>query len=408
MPLFSYRGRNARGDLVEGRLDARDPGAVADQLYNVGIFPVDIAPARESAREQLSAWLARIFPARVGLLDVMLFSRQMHTLLKAGVPILRALSGLQESTHNASFAAVIGDLRQSLDSGRELSLALRRHDKVFSPYYVSMVRVGEMTGRLEEIFLRLYQHLEFEKDMRERIRAALRYPAFVVTAMAAALVIVNLFVIPAFARVYQGFKADLPLLTQALIGFSEFMVAWWPLLLVAAVAAGVAWNFYVATAEGRYRWDRFKLGLPIAGRIVLKASLARFARSFAIAFHSGLPVVNALTVMAQVVDNAHIGQRVEQMRDGVERGESVTRTAAAAGVFTPTVLQMIAVGEETGELDDLMAEVAGMYEREVDYEVRNLSAQIEPVLIVMLGVLVLVLALGVFLPLWDLARVMIR
>lgn len=408
MPLFAYRGRNARGDLVEGRLDARDPGTVADQLYNVGIFPVDIAPSRETAREQLGEWLARVFPQRVGLLDVMLFSRQMHTLLKAGVPILSALAGLQQSTHNRSFSALIGDLRQSLDSGRELSVALRRHEKVFSPYFVSMVRVGEMTGRLEEIFLRLYQHLEFEKDMRERIRAALRYPAFVVTAMVVALVIVNLFVIPAFARIYQSFKTELPLLTQVLIGFSEFMVAYWALLLVAAVAAAVAWHFYVATADGKYRWDKLKLGIPIAGRIVLKASLARFARSFAIAFHSGVPVVNALSVVAQVVDNAYIGQRVEQMRDGVERGESVARIAAASGVFTPTVLQMIAVGEETGELDDLMSEVAGMYEREVDYEVRNLSAQIEPVLIVMLGVLVLVLALGVFLPLWDLAKVMIR
>jgi MSHA biogenesis protein MshG len=408
VPVYAYKGRNARGDLVQGRLEAQSAGAVADQLFNVGVFPVDIAPARDAGATALPAWAARFLPSPVGVVDVMLFSRQMHTLLKAGVPILRALTGIQESAHNRAFAAIVGDIRESLDSGRELSASLRRHPGAFSSFYVSMIRVGEMTGRLEETFLRLYQHLEYEKDMRERIRAALRYPLFVIVAMAVALAIVNLFVIPAFARVYQGFGAELPLLTRVLMAVSAFMVRYWLLLLIGGVLAALAWYFYLQSPDGRYRWDKAKLGIPVLGGIVLKASLARFAHSFAIAFRSGVPVVNALSVMARVVDNAFIGQRIEQMRDGIERGESVLRTAAAAGVFPPTVLQMIAVGEETGELDDLLSEVADMYEREVDYEVRTLSAQIEPVLIVLLGILVLVLALGVFLPLWDLAKVMIK
>jgi MSHA biogenesis protein MshG len=407
MPAYLFRGRNARGDLVQGRLDAKDAGAVADQLFTVGVAPVDILPVQEAAGVA-AGWLSRIRVERVGLVDVMLFSRQMYTLLKAGVPILNALQGLKDSTANAAFAAVIGDIRQSLDSGRELSAALRRHEKIFSPFYLSMVRVGEMTGRLDGAFLRLYEHLEFEKDMRDRIRSALRYPLFVVIAMAVALVIVNLFVIPAFARVYESFRVDLPLVTRVLIGFSQFMVQYWGALLAGLIAAAVASRFYVATPAGRYQWDKLKLQLPIVGKIVLKGSLARFARGFSIAFRSGIPVVSNLSVLARVVDNDFIGQRVEQMRDGVERGESVLRTASAIGVFTPTVLQMIAVGEQTGELDDLLDEVAKMYEREVDYEVKTLSAQIEPILIVLLGVLVLILALGVFLPMWDLAKVMIR
>jgi MSHA biogenesis protein MshG len=407
MPAYLFRGRNARGDLVQGRLDAKDAGAVADQLFTVGVAPVDILPVQEAAGVA-AGWLSRIRVERVGLVDVMLFSRQMYTLLKAGVPILNALQGLKDSTANAAFAAVIGDIRQSLDAGRELSAALRRHERIFSPFYLSMVRVGEMTGRLDGAFLRLYEHLEFEKDMRDRIRSALRYPLFVVIAMAVALVIVNLFVIPAFARVYESFRADLPLTTRVLIGFSQFMVQYWGALLAGLIAAAVASRFYVATPAGRYQWDKLKLQLPIVGKIVLKASLARFARGFSIAFRSGIPVVSNLSVLARVVDNDFIGQRVEQMRDGVERGESVLRTASAIGVFTPTVLQMIAVGEQTGELDDLLDEVAKMYEREVDYEVKTLSAQIEPILIVLLGVLVLILALGVFLPMWDLAKVMIR
>jgi MSHA biogenesis protein MshG len=406
--VYAYKGRNARGDLVQGRLEAQSAGAVADQLFNVGVFPVDIAPAGEAGGRKPPEWVARLLPSPVGLVDVMLFSRQMYTLLKSGVPILRALTGIQESSHNRAFAAVVGDIRESLDSGRELSAALRRHGRAFSPFYVSMIRVGEMTGRLEEIFLRLYQHLEYEKDMRERIRAALRYPLFVIVAMGVALAIVNLFVIPAFARVYQGFGAELPLLTRVLMALSDFTVRYWVLLGAGAAAAALGWYFHLQTPGGRYGWDKAKLRIPVLGGIMLKASLARFAHSFGIAFRSGVPVVNALSVLAQVVDNAFIGQRIEQMRDGIERGESVLRTAAAAGVFPPTVLQMIAVGEETGELDDLLSEVADMYQKEVDYEVRTLSAQIEPILIVLLGVLVLVLALGVFLPLWDLAKVMIR
>jgi MSHA biogenesis protein MshG len=408
MAVYAYKGRNARGDLVQGRLEAQSAGAVADQLLNVGVSPVDIAPARDAGGKALSGWMARYLPSPVGLVDIMLFSRQMHTLLKAGVPILRALNGIRESSHNPAFAAIVGDIRESLDSGRDLSSSLRRHSRAFSPFYVSMIRVGEMTGRLEETFLRLYEHLEYEKDMRERIRAALRYPLFVIIAMAVALAIVNLFVIPAFARVYQGFGAELPFLTRVLMGVSAFTVRYWPVILLGAAGAALAAWFWVRSPEGRYAWDKAKLSIPVLGEIVLKASLARFAHSFGIAFKSGVPVVSALSVLARVVDNAYIGQRVEQMRDGIERGESVLRTAAAAGVFPPTVLQMIAVGEETGELDDLLSEVADMYEKEVDYSVRTLSAQIEPFLIALLGVLVLVLALGVFLPLWDLAKVMIK
>ena len=404
MPFFRYKGRNTRGELVRGRLEGSDSGAIAEQLLNVGITPVDIEGSGDTEPQDAPLWLKRLTTQKVGLLEVMLFSRQMHTLMKAGVPIMRALAGLEESATNPTLVEVIKDLRTSLDAGRELSAAMRRHPDVFSGFYVSLVRVGELTGGLESIFLRLYEHLEFEKDIRDRIRAALRYPTFVIIAMAGALVVINLFVIPAFAKVFASFHAELPLMTRILIGFSNFMVAQWPVLLVATVLAVVLIRGYVRTRDGGYRWDRYKLRLPIAGKIVLKATLARFARTFSLALQSGVPAVQALTTVAQVVDNAFLAQRIEQMRDGVERGESVLRTAAATGVFTPVVLQMVAVGDETGELDSLLREVAELYERDVEYEVRTLSAQIEPILLVVLGVMVLVLALGVFLPIWDLGR----
>jgi MSHA biogenesis protein MshG len=409
MPVFAYRGRGARGELVTGTLEAADQGAVADQLLNTGVTPVDIkATAAAAADADSPGWLARLLEPKVSLVDVMLFSRQMYTLLKAGVPILRALAGLQESATNPTLSKVIDDLRVSLDSGRELSASMRRHPKVFSNFYINLVRVGEMTGLLEDVFLRLFQHLEFEKDMRDRVKTALRYPAFVVVAMAVALFVVNIFVIPVFADLYKGFNAPLPLLTKVLVGFSSFTVRFWPLFVAAAFAGFIGFRSFVATQRGKYAWDRFKLRVPIAGKIVLKATLARFARGFALSIKSGVPIVQGLTTVANVVDNDYVAQRIEQMRDGVERGESVLRTAVTTGVFTPVVLQMIAVGDETGTLDDLMLEIAQMYEREVDYEIKSLGSQIEPILIVCLAVLVLILALGVLLPIWNLGHVVLQ
>lgn len=321
---------------------------------------------------------------------------------------MRGLAGLQESAINKSFAKILKDLRESLDAGRELSAAMRRHPDLFSPFFLSMVRIGETTGRLEEIFLRLFDQLEFEREMGERIRTALRYPMFVVIAMVAAMGVINMFVIPAFAKVFAGFKAELPLMTRILIGTSDFTVQNWPIVLGAMGAAVFGFRSWIATPSGRYQWDKLKLRMPIVGSIMLKGALARFARSFALSSKSGVPIVQALSVVAQTVDNAYIASRVEQMREGVERGESILRTAVNTGVFTPVVLQMVAVGEETGSLDDLMDEIAQMYEREVDYALKTLSAQIEPILIVGLGVLVLVLALGIFLPIWDLGKVAIK
>jgi MSHA biogenesis protein MshG len=409
MAVYAYRGRNPKGELVEGQLEGADTGAVADQLLNTGITPIDIQASsggvRAAAANAAPPMVAGLFKPAVGLVDLMFFSRQMYTLLKAGVPIMRALAGLQESTSNPTMREVIADLRTSLDAGRELSAAMRRHPKVFAAFYVSLVRVGESTGLLETVFLRLYEHLEFEKEIRERIKSALRYPAFVVAAMVIALVIINIVVIPAFAKLFANFTVQLPLMTRFVIASSNFTVAYWPMLLGATLAAAVGFIAWRGTPAGRYQWDRVKLRIPIAGPIILKATLARFARSFSLSIKSGVPIVQALATVAGVVDNELIARRILQMRDGVERGESVLRTATTAGVFTPIVLQMIAVGDETGEIDDLMQEVAQLYERDVDYSVKNLASQIEPILIIFLGVMVTILALAVFLPMWDLASV---
>ena len=404
MAVYAWRGRNPRGEAVQGQLEAMTEGAVVDQLKAIGVAPVQIGILVEKTTGSADNWLARLSRKPIVVEDILVFSRQMYTLNKAGVPILRAFAGLQASATKPAMVEMLKDIRSSLDQGRELSAAMARHQKVFGPFYISMIRVGEMTGRLTEVFLRLNDHLEFEHEVRERIKQAVRYPIFVLIAMAIAIVILNIFVIPVFAKVFAGFHAQLPLITRGLLGFSNWMLAWWPLLLAGVIGAVVLVRGYLRSASGRYLWDASKLKLPLVGDIILKATLARFARSFALSSQSGVPLVQALTVVAQTVDNAFIGSRIEQMRDGIERGETISRCAAATGVFTPVVMQMLSVGEETGELDALLFEIATMYERETDYAIKGLSAAIEPILLTIIAVLVLLLALGIFLPLWNLGQ----
>ncbi|MDP1957901.1 MAG: type II secretion system F family protein, partial [Rhodocyclaceae bacterium] len=392
MPAFTYRGRNGAGVVVNGVLEGATPGAVADLLFGSGVTPLEIKPAPASALKKDGGGGLSLFAPQVLHVDILLFTRQLYTLMKAGVPIMRALAGLQESSGNPAMKSLLGSLRESLDSGRELSVSMSRHPKIFTTFYLAMVRVGEMTGRLEEVLLRLFDHMEFERFMREQIKSALRYPSFVLMAMVAAMFVINIWVIPTFAKVFAGFGAELPLLTRMLIGFSNFMVEWWHLLLGIIAAAGFAFKSWIGTVHGRYLWDKIKMRIPIAGKIVRKATLARFARSFALASRSGVPVIQALTTVAQTVDNAFIADKVERMRNQVERGESVLRAAITSHAFTPVVLQMIAVGEESGSLDEMMEEISAMYQSEVEYELKTLSQQIEPILIVMLGAMVLVLA----------------
>jgi MSHA biogenesis protein MshG len=405
VPQFQYSGRNRRGESVNGRMDGASIDAVATQLFNNGITPIDInvADVRRDVLGSLRGLRLQWNEGRVRIVDQIFFCRQMYTLLKAGVPIMQALRGLRDTTQNQALAKVIGSLIDGLDAGLDLTSAVKRHAEVFPPVFVSLISVGENTGSLPEAFAQLADYFNREKDTRDRIKQAVRYPVFVIIAMVIALLIVNIFVIPAFAKVYANLKVALPLPTRMLIGFSTFTLQNWYWIIIGMVGAGVGARLYVQTPDGRYRWDRFRLQIPVIGGIIYRASLGRFARALSMTMRSGVPVVQGMTVISNAVDNEYIATRILQMRDGLERGESITRTAGATEMFPPLVLQMISVGEESGAVDTLLTEVAEYYEREVDYDLKNLSSSIEPILLVAVGGLVLVLALGVFLPMWDMA-----
>jgi MSHA biogenesis protein MshG len=412
MPRFAWVARAGDGGQLEGQQDAADTHSLADALSAQGLLLIRaeavLAENAGAVQQMLAPWRERLFGTRVAITDLILMCRQLATLLRAGVPLLRALSGLQESATHAGLARVLADVQAQLSAGRELSVALAAHPLVFTPFMVSTVRVGELTGRLPEAFDGLYRQLSFEKENREAVAGALRYPMFVLAVTLAALLAVNLFVIPAFASVYAGLRAELPLLTRLLIAISKFFVSFWPLLLAGGAAAAFAFSTWVRSEAGQRVWHGALLKLPIIGPLLHKAALARFTQSFAIAMNAGVPVVDAIEAAVATTGNVVLAEKIRGLREGAERGESLARAARATGAFTPVVLQMIAVGEETGALDDMMEEVAGFYGKEVEAAVKALGSQIEPVLVIVLGGFVLVFALGVFLPMWDLSRVAIK
>ncbi len=400
MPNYAYKARNSRGDAVKGEIEAPSADAVASQLLNSGITPLEIVEAKPK-RDILGELRAKLGSSKPTLDDLILFCRQMYTLNKAGVPILRGINGLQETTRNVILAEALKRIALELEAGRELSSAMAQQGEIFSTIMISMVRVGENTGKLEDAFLQLSQYLELERDTRNRIKAALRYPSFVIIAITLAIGVVNVFVIPAFASVFEGMDMELPWQTQALIGLSNFTVANWPFIVGLLLFVVFGFNNYIKTEQGKYKWDKAKLRFPVVGSIITRALLSRFARTFAMSTKSGVPLIQALGVVAQAVDNDYVAEKILSMRNGIERGDSLTRTAVATNMFTPLVLQMLSVGEETGSVDDMLNEVADFYEREVDYELKNISSAIEPILIVAVGILVLILALGIFLPMWE-------
>ncbi|MGQ7301532.1 type II secretion system F family protein [Marinobacter nauticus] len=399
---FSYRGKDNRGVVQQGSLTAANPDAAASELMRRGITPLSIREQEDtsSALDKLNQ--LPLFRKAVTLDELIVFCRQMHALTKAGIPLIRTMRGLAETTRSPVLAEVLEDITNRLEGGTTMATAMQAHPKVFSELFIAMIHVGENTGMLDDSFKRLSEILELERDTKRRVKQALRYPTFVVIALLAALMVVNFLVIPRFASVFAKLGADLPFLTQVLVGTSNFLLGYWPLMLFAVAAGAVLIRQWKRTEQGRLMWDRYKLKLPIIGPLLELITLSRFARNFATMLKAGMPVTHALTVVADATDNAWIGSHIKDMRLGIERGESLLRTARHSEMFTPLILQMIAVGEETGSVDDMLNNVADFYDEDVDYGLKRLAESIEPILIVAMGVLVLILALGVFLPIWDL------
>jgi MSHA biogenesis protein MshG len=370
MPLYQFKGRGGNGQLVDGEIEGSNSGAVAGMLMERGVTPISIVESKAQP-------------------DILEVARDRLQLYRVSNPMMiRALR----------------DVLEQLESGRSLSVACARHPKVFSNLYVSMIQVGENTGKLDSTFTLMSDYIDRNRRITQNIKTALRYPTTVVIAIAIAMAIVNLFVIPKFAVFFEKNNLELPWQTIVLLETSRFFVNYWYLLLGGLIVAIFGFRYYISTTDGRYNWHRIIIRAPLVGDIMHRAFMARFARSFAMAYSAGVPIVQAMGVIARSIGNDFIASHVNGMREGIERGEALTRTARSTGMFTPVVMQMFAVGEESGNLEEMMTFIADFYEVEVDYDVKTLSDKIEPLIYVAVGGLVLMLALGIFVPMWDVAQ----
>jgi len=403
MPNYAYTGRGSNGQRVGGEIEGSNNTAVASLLIDQGVTPISIVEKKPQS-DVIATINEKFGLYKVSIEELLMFTRQMSGLTKAGIPITRAIAGVLESIENPLLVKALRDILEQLDSGRSLSVSFARHPKVFSNLYISIIQVGESTGRLEQSFALMGEYIDRNRRITNNIRTALRYPTTVLIAIAIAIVIVNLFVIPKFAIFFEKNQLELPWQTVILLNTSKFFVNYWIYMLVAAIGGFLAFRHYINTPQGKYWWHRFIIKVPLIGEILHRAFMARFARSFSMAYSAGVPIVQAMGVISRSIGNVYISTHVDGMREGIESGETLTRTAHRTGMFTPVVMQMFAVGEEAGNLDEMMTFIADFYEEEVDYDVKTLSDRLEPLIYVAIGGMVLVLALGIFVPMWDIAQ----
>ncbi len=381
-----------------GAMEARGNEAVADQLSGQGFIPVLIEEETPSLfGPDFFQNLKHVAPQ-----DLIVLSRQLATLVSAGIPLLSSLGTIEKQAENPRLKAALADIRSSVEAGSSFSDALARHPGIFNKLYVSMIRAGETAGILDTILERLALLAEHESETRERVKAAVRYPLIVIVAICAAFAFLVTFVVPKFAIVFSQFKTELPLPTRILISINYVVQNYWYLLLLGIILTigGVIW--YLRTPGGRWQWDRLKLRLPVFGVLFQKVALSRFARIFGAMQKSGIAMMLTLEIAGETVGNVVLARAVQTMSDSLRDGKGLSAPMESTGLFPPLVVQMMAVGEETGQLDTMLNKVSDYYDTDVEYTLRNLSTMIEPILLLFVGGMVLFLALGIFLPMWNL------
>ena len=399
MPLYHYRARDKDGALLTGTIEAARKEGVADQLAGMGHIPVLIEEHEPSPLSGLD--LGALF-AKVTSQDLIIFSRQLSTLMSAGIPFIQSLVTLERQSESPRLKAAIAQIRRDVEGGSSLSDALARQPKIFNKLYVSMVRAGETAGILDDILSRLALLAEHEAETRERVKTAVRYPLIVVIAICAAFAFLVTFVIPKFAGIFAQFKTELPLPTRVLININYIVQNYWYLIILSVILAVWAVIWYLGTPAGRWQWDRLKLRLPVFGILFQKVALSRFARTFGAMQKSGISMMLTIEIASETVGNVVIARAVDDMGASLRDGKGLTTPMVSSGLFPPLVIQMMSVGEETGQLDAMMNKVSDYYDMDVEYTLRRLSTLIEPILLLFVGGMVLFLALGIFLPMWNL------
>lgn len=398
---WSYTGRNSSGKLVKGRLDGPNEAVIANKLQGMGLAPVSIAEASNSGLNRDVKIPG--FEKGVDLKSLAIMSRQAATMISSGLPLLRALHILSEQTENKKLAGLLAEVAQDVEAGGALSDALARHPVDFPPLMVSMIRAGETGGFLEGALEALATNFEKEAKLRSAIKSAMTYPVMVLLLSLVSVVIMLIFIVPIFQKMFEGLGSSLPAATQLLVTISNNM--WWVTpLLVVLVVAGMVWYRRNKNSEAfRSRWDPFKLRAPVFGNLARKIAVARFTRNFAQMIGAGVPILQALGVVGSTSGNWVIEQATKRISESVRQGQSLAKPMAEESVFPPMVVQMMAVGEDSGSLEVMLTKIADFYDDEVEAQTAALTSLIEPLLIAFLGVVIGGMVVALYLPIFDIA-----
>jgi type IV pilus assembly protein PilC len=394
---YAYKVRDRGGNLISGTLVADNEGLVLQRLREQGLTPLEVGKQSRGLNIELTK-------KKVKLKEIAVFSRQFATMVNSGLPILRALSILASQTNNAELAKALNECRMDIEQGASLSAALQKHPKIFNDLYVSMVKSGETGGSLDSVLLRLADMIENEVKLRGKIKSAMTYPIAVVALVSLIMAAMLLFVVPQFKSIYGQLGGTLPMPTRVLLMVSDIFKKFWYIVLIGIFVGRFFFRRWKATPAGRQSIDAFKLRVPIFGSLFQKTALARFAGTLSMLLRSGVPILQALDIVSETVNNKVISKALSDVQASVREGESMAKPLAKHSVFPPMVVQMLAVGEETGQVDVMLEKVATFYNQEVEASVDSLTSLIEPLLIAVVGGAVGAAVIALYMPMFNIIK----
>jgi general secretion pathway protein F len=412
MPIYEYKGLNSKGKAAAGVLDADSPRSLKEQLRRDGVFLSEYVESRGGSETRRAGQqkagsrevkLGKYFE-RVKLMEVSEVTRQLATLVRSGIPVVDAITAVSDQLENPLFKRIMSQVKRSVSEGASLANALGKHPKVFSPLFVNMVGAGEQSGTLDSVFDRLADFLESQVRLRTKVRGALMYPIIMLLVAGVIISLMLLLVIPKMQDLFSKMNKDLPWLTQALVDISDFMQSFWWLIGAAMVGLFMWWNRWRKSEAGKPKWDRQLLKMPIFGSLIRMSSVARFTRTLATLLASGVPILNALSITRTVVGNEVIGNVIDDAREAVKEGQAIADPLKASGEFPSMVCHMVSVGEQSGELEAMLGNIADSYELQVETKVGALTSILEPLMIVVMGGIVAIMALAVMLPMLDMSN----
>ncbi|MBN1894339.1 type II secretion system F family protein [bacterium] len=399
MAAFKYKAVTPNGQVITDVFEAPNEQAVTREIYKKGYRPISIK-ADKDAKAAAGSSKSGPFAKKIKTDEIVLITRQLVTLIRAGVPLVTTLEALRDQSSKL-MGEVLNKVYVDVMSGKSFSQALDQHPKVFSKLYVNSVKAGEMSGSLDTVLERMGALLKHDEETKKRVKSAMQYPTFVIIAMIIAMIIIMTKVVPNFAKMFEGLKMQLPIFTRILLGTSKFFQNNILYIVVILVAGVIGFKWYISTPKGRFWWDGQIIKIPLIGNLALKSAMARFTRMFETLNRSGMPIIQTLSTVAAAVGNVVIEKQIKAVALGVEKGEGISGSMKKYNLFPPMVIRMISIGEQSGSLDNMLSSVADHYDVEVDYAIKGLTSMIEPILTVVIGGAVVVMALGIFLPMWN-------